>query len=261
MSKKLEGKVALVTGASRGIGRAIAVRLAEDGATVLVHYGKGAQAAEEVASGIRTSGGTAFVLGADLSTSAGVTELVSGVAKTLGQNGTGTKLDILVNNAGIAVFAPSAAYTPESIDESFAVNVRAPLLLAGRLGSAMAERGHGSIIMISSVTTSHSVPYAALYAATKSALNGMTKALAGEFGHSGVRVNAVRPGIVATDMGRFVTDDPAGLATYNAQTPLGRVAQPTDVADLVVFLAGPGSVYVTAEDILVDGGWSAQRMA
>ena len=170
------------------------------------------------------------------------------------------RVDILVNNAGIFAGAgPAGLLTPDVVDRVLAVNVRAALLLAGALGGRMAERGEGSIVNIGSVVSSVTAPYTALFVASKAALEGMTRALAGELGPAGVRVNSVRPGIVDTDMGAFVTTDEQAHAFYRAQTPLGRVASPQDVADMVTFLASPAAAYLTAEDIVIDGGWGVIR--
>jgi len=176
------------------------------------------------------------VLPTDLALPDAPHELAAAATQALGH------VDVLVKNAGISsAIGPTGSLTAAAVDELFAVNVRSVLLLSGLLGQAMTERGHGAIVTISSAVSTTGTAWTAAYTATKSALDGMTRSLAAECGAGGVQVNAVRPGIVATDMGRFITDNPAAEAGYTATVPLGRVATAEDVAEAVAFLAGPGS--------------------
>lgn len=246
----LTGRTALVTGASRGIGAAVARRLDASGARVALSARNRADL-EAVAATLTHD---PVVLPADLLAPAAAADLAAAAIAALGG------VDVLVNNAGaILGTGPSSALTATAVDELFAVNVRSALLLSGVLAEHMAGRGGGSVVNVSSVVGTVGVGYTALYSATKGALTAATRSLAAEWGPAGVRVNAVRPGIVDTDMGAFVTTDPAAAARYHAQVPLGRVAQPDEVADLVAFLASPAAAYITAEDVLIDGGWASTQ--
>jgi NAD(P)-dependent dehydrogenase (short-subunit alcohol dehydrogenase family) len=166
------------------------------------------------------------------------------------------RLDVLVNNAGISLPGPSNLLTVDQVDQLFALNVRAPLLLAGHAAAHIAEAGGGSIIFMSSALSNRGNALTSLYAATKGALDAASRALAAEWGPSGVRVNTVRPG-TRSDMAASLVDDPAVQAAYLKRVPLGRVGAPEDVAETVLFLSSPASAYLTGLLIDVDGGWGA----
>ena len=247
MTKALEGKTALVTGASRGIGRAIARRLAADGATVIAHYGRNRDAAESLVSEIETAGGRATAVEADLETVDGVERLAAETARLVGDR----SLDILVNNAGVAEFAPLGDTDAASIDRQLAVNVRAPLLLTAKLAERMPEGG--SVILLGSVVATRHFPALAAYAATKGAVHTLAIHLAAELGPRGVRVNAVAPGAIDTDMSAWLRSD-EGAATALGIQALQRVGEAEDVARVVAFLAGPDAGWVTGQTIDASGG-------
>ena len=251
MSKPLEGKIALVTGASRGIGRSIAETLARDGALVAVHYGKNKAAADDVVGTIVNSGGQAFAIGADLSKKAAVKDLFAAFDRELKARTGDTKFDILVNNAGIAPFVTFADTSEEVLDEIFAVNVKSLFLITQEASKRL--RDGGRIISTSSAATRVPFPAVAAYSMLKAPLDNLTKTLAAEFGARGITINAVAPGVIATDMAEFVRTD-EGEAFALGKQALKRVGQPDDVADVVAFLAGPKARWVTGHVIDVSGG-------
>ena len=251
--KYLSDKTAIVTGASRGIGRAISLALAEAGASVVVHYGRSQGEAENVATMIRERGGRAETLGADLSTPDGP----SSVAEQLGKFGIGT-LDIVVLNAGVSKAAPLAAYTAADLDSLFATNVRGPFLLLQQLVPLL---GNGSnVVAITSAGARMVVgkpgvenPSILAYASTKGALETLVKNWAAMLGPSGIRVNAVAPGVIDTDMSTFTKTEAGRETTLNMQA-LKRIGKPEDVADVVAFLASDQARWITGASIPVDGG-------
>ena len=240
----LEGRTALVTGASRGIGAAVAVALDRAGARVAV-AARDRAALERVAAGL---GHDPVVLEADLASPEVPGRLAADALGALGA------LDVLVNNAGIAARLPTAELDAELVDRLHAVNVRAPLLLTAALIPSMAERRRGSVVNLSSVSGVVGTPRRAAYAATKGALDAATRSLAVELGPLGIRVNAVAPGVVDTDLWARNKAIPGVVEQIEAQTPLRRWSVPEDVADVVVFLAGDAARFVTGETLCADGG-------
>ena len=243
----LSGKRALVTGAARGIGAAIALKLAEDGADVAITYEKSAEKAEALADQIRALGRKAAAIQADAGSLDGPGKSVTEAVAALGG------LDIVVNNAGIAGGAAFADQTIEQIDALLNVNIRGVLLTTQ---AALPHLGEGArIISISSVLADR-VPFAGVtvYSATKSALQAFTLGLSRELGPKGITVNLVKPGATDTDMNPADGPNAPGML---AGISLGRYGKPTDIAGAVAFLAGPNAAYITGADILVDGGIGA----
>ncbi len=243
-----DGKIALVTGASRGIGRAAALALAGGGARILAHYGHNAAEAEAVVDQIRAEGGWAQAIGADLAEPDGPVELAKQVRALAGE-----RLDILVANAGIAKAATIEETSIEDFDALFAVNVRAPFFLVQQLLPILREGS--SVIFTSSLVAHSAVGALSAYGATKGAVDTMVKHFAAALGPQGIRVNAVAPGVVATDMSSFVTTDEGRDYTLGIQA-LKRVAQPDDIAAAIVFLASDAARWVSGDTLRVDGGSS-----
>ena len=249
----LNGKTALVTGASRGIGRATALALAAAGARVLVHYARAAEEANATVSLIQANGGQAEALGADLSIPSGPESLAAQVRSLVGE-----RLDILVLNAGVSKAAPLASYTASNIDALFATNLRGPFLLVQQLVPLLREGS--SIVAVTSAVARMVVgkpglanPSILAYASTKGALETLVKNWAAIFGPQGIRVNAVAPGIIDTDMSNFTKTDAGREFTLGMQA-LKRLARPDDIAPVVVFLASDDARWVTGHSICVDGG-------
>jgi 3-oxoacyl-[acyl-carrier protein] reductase len=249
----LQNKTALVTGASRGIGRATAVALAEAGAHVLVHYGRSAQEAKFLVDDICARGGRADVMRADLGTPDGATLLAKQVRSIVGE-----RLDVLVSNAGISKSATIRDHTVEDFDNLFATNVRSPFFLVQQLLPVLVEGSN--IIVISSLgartvvgTPDWDKPSILAYAATKGAVETLVKYWAGILGPRGIRVNAVAPGVIDTDMSNFMKTE-AGRNVVLGMQALKRIGQPEDVADVVVFLASDAARWITGASIPVDGG-------
>ncbi|HWY69126.1 MAG TPA: SDR family oxidoreductase [Terriglobales bacterium] len=249
----LQNKTALVTGASRGIGRATAAALAKAGAHVLVHFGRSAQEAESLVSEIQTKGGRANAMSADLGTATGAALLAKQVRSVIGD-----RLDVLVLNAGISKAARIADYTVEDFDNLFATNVRSPFFLVQQLLPVL---GEGSNIIVISSIGAHSVvgkpglenPSILAYTSTKGALETLVKNWAAILGPRGIRVNAVAPGVIDTDMSNF-TKTEAGRETTLGMQALKRIGKPEDIADVVAFLASDGARWITGASIPVDGG-------
>jgi 3-oxoacyl-[acyl-carrier protein] reductase len=243
---KLAGKTALVTGASRGIGRASALALAKAGAQVIVHYGRGADEAQAVVAEIRGAGGRAEAVAADLAAPDGAHTLAAAVRRIVGG-----RLDILVANAGIAKAAPIEDYTVVDFDALFAVNVRAPFFLVQQLLPILGEGS--SVVLLSSLAAHASVGTLSAYAATKGAIDTLVKHFAAAFGERGIRVNAVAPGVVATEMSSFTKTD-AGRDMALGLQALKRLAQPEDIAAAIGYLASDEARWVSGDTLRVDGG-------
>jgi NAD(P)-dependent dehydrogenase (short-subunit alcohol dehydrogenase family) len=249
----LQGKTALVTGASRGIGRATAAALAEAGAHVLVHYGRSAQDAESLVAGIHAKGGRAHAIKADLGTPDGATLLASEVRSIVGE-----RLDVLVSNAGISKAATIKDHTVQDFDNLFATNVRSPFFLVQQLLPVL---GEGSNIIVISSIGAHAVvgklgldnPSILAYASTKGALETLVKNWAAILGPRGIRVNAVAPGVIDTDMSSLTKTEAGREVTLGMQA-LKRIGKPEDVADVVAFVASDAARWITGASIPVDGG-------
>jgi NAD(P)-dependent dehydrogenase (short-subunit alcohol dehydrogenase family) len=235
----LEGQRGLVTGATSGIGRAVALQLAREGAEVLVHGRDDARGAETV-SEITDAGGRASFVAADLGEAADVEWLASEVGD----------VDILVNNAGVALFGPTAEFDLAAFDKMFASNVRAPFLLVAAFAPGMASRGHGSIVSVSSMAGGIGLAGGAAYGATKASLEAMTRAWAVEYSASGVRVNAIAPGPVYTPS----PSGPDFITALGETTPMRRASQPEEIAEVVAFLVSPRASYITGTTVAADGG-------
>ena len=245
---KLPGKVAVVTGASKGIGAAIAKQLAADGAAVVVNYASSRSGADQVVAEITAAGGRAVAVQGDVSRKADIDRLLAETKQAFG------RLDILVNNAGIYEFAPLEQITEEHFHKQFNLNVLGLLLTTQEAVKYFNPAG-GSVVNISSVVSTLAPPYGSVYSATKGAVDVITVSLAKELGARNIRVNAVRPGLVETE-----GTHTAGIATgdfhddYVKHAPLGRIGQPQDIATAVAFLASGDSAWITGETLLVSGG-------
>ncbi|HEY1978009.1 MAG TPA: SDR family oxidoreductase [Candidatus Baltobacteraceae bacterium] len=243
----LNGRTALVTGATSGIGKATALALARRGARVLIS-GRDEVRGQSVVSAIRAENGAADFLQADLSDADSTRKLAQRALEIAG------RVDILVNNAGAFPFGPTAQTPPDVFDDVFATNVRAPFILVGELAPKMADRGKGAIINLSSMVSEFGMAGMALYGSSKAAINLLTKAWAAEFGPSGVRVNAVSPGPTRTEGTAAMGD---GLAQLAAAAPAGHPASPEEIADAIVYLASDRASFVHGVVLPVDGGRTA----
>lgn len=244
---KLDGKVAVVTGGSKGIGAAIAKALAKEGAAVVVNYASSKAGAEAVVEDITSAGGKAIAVQADVSKAAQAQELIEAAVKRFG------RLDVLVNNSGVYEFASIEEITEEHYRRLFDVNVLGVLLATQAAAKHLGEGG--SVVNISSAITHVHTPSAAVYAGTKGALNAISDVLANELAPRKIRVNVVSPGFVVTEgthtAGIVGSDMEAG---FIAQTPLGRAGQPDDIAEVVAFLASDDARWLTGENITASGG-------
>ena len=244
---KLSGKVALVTGASKGIGAAIARRLAADGASVVVNYASSKEGADKVVDAIKKAGGKAVAVKGDVSKAADATAIVDSAVKNFG------RLDILVNNSGVYEMKPLEEITEDHYHRIFDVNVLGLLLVTQAASKHLGEGA--SIVNVSSVVSRITPPGSAVYTGTKGAVDAITGVLAKELGPRKIRVNSVNPGMIETEgthAAGFIGSDFQDWAV--GQTPLGRIGQPDDVAGVVSFLASDDSRWVTSQDIIASGG-------
>lgn len=246
-SFSLDGSVALVTGATSGIGAATAAALAEHGAHVLV-AGRSTQRGEDVVAAIRSRGGKADFITADLGSADAARRLARRAVEI------GGRVDILVNNAGAYPFMPTAEVTEEEFDAVYTLNVKAKYFLVAELAPAMAERGKGAIVNVSTQVAAYGVSGMSLYGSSKAAVNLLTKSWAAEYGPSGVRVNAVGVGPTRTEGTAGMGD---GLDQLAAQAPVGRPATPEEIASAVVYLASDAASFVQGVVLPVDGGRTA----
>jgi len=248
-AKKLTGKVAVVTGASKGIGAAIAKHLAAEGAAVVVNYSASKDGAERVVKEVTANGGRAIAVKANLAKKADIDQLFAETRKVFGQ------IDILVNNAGIYEFSPVEEITEEHYRKQFDLNVLG-LALATQAAVKQFSPAGGSVVNISSVVSTLGIPGAAVYSGTKGAVDAITRSLAKELAPRKIRVNAINPGMVETE-----GIHAAGIAQgdmrkqVEAQTPLGRIGQPEDIAKAAVFFASQDSAWITGETLTVSGGY------
>jgi 3-oxoacyl-[acyl-carrier protein] reductase len=248
VSKKLAGKVAVVTGASKGIGAAIAKHLADEGAAVVVNYSSSKEGAERVVAEITRGGGKAVAVQANVAKQADVRRLFAAAREAFG------RLDVLVNNAGVYEFAPLEAITAEHFHKQFDLNVLGLILTTQEAARHFGPDG-GSVVNISSVVSTLAPPNASVYSATKAAVDAVTRSLAKELGPRKIRVNSINPGLIETEGVRAAGIDRSELRQQTeAQTPLGRIGQPDDIAPAAVYLASADSQWVTGETFYISGG-------
>jgi len=248
-SKKLAGKVAVVTGASKGIGAAIAKQLAAEGAAVVVNYSSSKSGADKVVADITASGGKAVAVQADAARKTDIDRLFGETKKAFG------RLDVLVNNAGIYEFSPLDTITEEHFHKHFNLNVLG-VILAAQAAAKLFDNAGGSIINLSSVASTMAFPNASVYSGTKGAVDSITRSLASELGPKGIRVNAIRPGMVETEGTHAAGIENSDMQKQvRAQTPLGRLGQPVDIAGTAVFLASADSSWITGETFVISGGY------
>ena len=247
---KLEGKVAIVTGASKGIGAGIAKQLASEGATVVVNYSSSKQGAENVVKEITGKGSKAVAIQADMAKQADIERLFAETKKQFG------KLDILVNNAGVYEFSPIEGVTGEHFHKQFDLNVLG-LVLASKEAAKYFDGEGGSIINLSSLVSVSPQPNASVYSATKGAVDAITKSLAKELGPRKIRVNAINPGMVLTEGVQTAGFDQSDFRKdLESRTPLGRIGKVEDIAPAAVFFASNDSAWITGETLVIAGGLS-----
>jgi len=247
-NNKLSGKVAIVTGASKGIGASIAKHLAAEGASVVVNYASSKKGADRVVADITGNGGKAVAVQADMAKKADIERLFAETKKAFGA------LDILVNNAGVYEFLPLESVTEDHFHRQFNLNVLGLILATQEAVKQFASKG-GSIINISSVASTAAPPTSSVYSATKAAVDAVTRTLAKELGPRKIRVNAINPGMVETEGLHASGIAESFRPQVEAQTPLGRIGQPQDIATAAVFLASSDSAWITGENLVIAGGY------
>jgi 3-oxoacyl-[acyl-carrier protein] reductase len=249
ITKKLAGKVAVVTGASKGIGAAIAKHLAAEGASVVVNYSSSKAGADKVVSEITAQGGKAIAVQANVAQKSEIGQLFVETKKAFGQ------LDILVNNAGIYEMAPLHEVTEEHFHKQFNLNVLGLILTTQEALKHFGPAG-GSVINTSSIVSTFGIPGGAVYSATKGAVDAVTRSLAKELGGRNIRVNSINPGMVETEGTHAAGIEGSDFQkATKAATPLGRLGQPQDIAPAVVFLASTDSSWITGETLYISGGF------
>jgi 3-oxoacyl-[acyl-carrier protein] reductase len=249
MSGKLNGKVAVVTGASKGIGASIAEHLAAEGASVVVNYASSQSGADRVVTNITRKGGKAVAVGADVAKEADIRKLFAEAKKAFG------RVDILVNNAGIYEFMPLENVTPEHFHKQFNLNVLGLILASQEAVRHFGPTG-GSIVNVSSAVSTAALPNASVYSATKAAVDAVTRSLAKELGPKKIRVNAINPGMVETEGTHaqgFIEGD--FRKQYEAQAALGRIGKPGDISPAVAYLASDDAAWVTGVTLFISGGF------
>ncbi len=246
---RLQGKRAIVTGSDQGIGRAIALRFAHEGATVAINYRHNEAGANEVKDVIEGAGGRAIVVGADVSTAAGAQELIGAAITAFGG------LDVLVNNAGVEIQHPFLELSEQDWDTVIGVNLKGPFLCTQLAARQMVSQGAGGrIVNISSVHEDLPMPGNSPYCAAKGGLRMLTRTLCNELGPHGITINNIGPGAVATPINKGTLADPEKMAALNAGIPLGRIGQPEEIAGVAVYLASDEAAYVTGASYFIDGG-------
>lgn len=244
----LTGRVALVTGASRGIGRAIALALAEAGADVAL-ASRTAADLQAVADRVRAVGRRALSLPTDVTDRRQIEQMISKTVSALG------RIDVLVNAAGVPHRKPTVELIEADFDQVYDVNIKAVTFCCAEAGRYFLNQGSGNVINICSLTTTIGLPGRSLYGPTKGAVGQLTKALAVEWGPKGIRVNAIAPGWIVTDLSRAALADPAWRQRVLDRTPLGRLGQPEDLGGIAVFLASDAAAFLTGQIVYVDGGY------
>jgi NAD(P)-dependent dehydrogenase (short-subunit alcohol dehydrogenase family) len=251
---KLASKIAIVTGSSRGIGRAIALALAKEGADVVVNFVNESRAAEEVANDIRLLGQRSFAIKADVSKRVEIDQMVNRALDKFG------RIDILVNNAGVATLRPVETLLEEEWDRDININLKGTFLCSQSVGRVMIKQKEGNIISVTSIAGKLGFTKHAAYCAAKAGIIALTKVLASEWAKHGIRVNAVAPGFIETDMtAEFIARGIRSKEEYEhikKDTPMKRLGVPEEICGLIVFLASEESTFVTGETIFVDGGYS-----
>lgn len=247
-TNKLAGKIAVVTGASKGIGASIAKRLAAEGASVVVNYSSSKAGAQKVVAEITEAGGKAIAVQADMALKADIDRMFGETKRVFG------RLDVLVNNAGIYEFSPLDGITEEHFHKQFNLNVLG-LILASQAAAKLFDSAGGSIVNISSIVSTLAFPNASVYSGTKGAVDAITRSLASELGPRKIRVNAIRPGMVETEGTHSAGIEGSDMQKQVlAQTPLGRLGKPGDIADAAVFFASPDSSWISGETLVISGG-------